>query len=67
MDGSLAIPKTLSDAIKFYADPDNCIEVVKEMRWLDGQPVCPYCGAKRSYWFKLSAGGSVPNAASNSR
>ena len=32
--------KTLSEAIKFYADPDNCIEVVKEMRWMDGKPVC---------------------------
>jgi transposase-like protein len=48
----MKIPKTLSEAIKFYSDPDNCIEVVKEMRWLDGQPVCPYCDAKRNYWIK---------------
>jgi len=43
-------PKTLTDAIRFYADPANCIAVVKEMRWLDGNPVCPHCGADRHYW-----------------
>jgi transposase-like protein len=46
------VPRTLAEAIKFYADPDNCIEVVKEMRWLDGKPECPQCGDKRNYWLK---------------
>ena len=43
-------PKTLTDAIRFYADPMNCINAVKEMRWLDGEPECPHCSAKRNYW-----------------
>ena len=43
-------PKTLTDAIRFYADPMNCITAVKEMRWADGEPECPHCGAKRNYW-----------------
>ena len=43
-------PKTLTEAIRFYADPANCITAVKEMRWLDGNPVCPHCGARRHYW-----------------
>jgi transposase-like protein len=43
-------PKTLTDAIRFYADPMNCINAVKEMRWADGEPECPHCSAKRNYW-----------------
>ena len=43
-------PKTLTEAIRFYADPANCIAVVKEMRWPDGEPECPHCGERRHYW-----------------
>jgi len=43
-------PKTLTEAIRFYEDPANCIAVVKEMRWPDGEPICPHCGVRRNYW-----------------
>jgi len=43
-------PKSLTDAIRFYADPMNCIAVVKEMRWPDGGPECPHCGERKNYW-----------------
>jgi hypothetical protein len=36
-------PKTLQAAIKFFADPDNCIRYLAESRWPDGV-VCPTCG-----------------------
>jgi transposase-like protein len=43
-------PKTLTEAIRFYEDPANCIAVVKEMRWGAGEPICPHCGEQRHYW-----------------
>ena len=43
-------PKSLTDAIRFYSTPSNCLAIVKDMRWPDGQPVCPHCGGKRHYW-----------------
>jgi transposase-like protein len=45
---------TLVEAISFYKDEKNCIDVVAKMRWQDGKPVCPLCqtaeGARRHYW-----------------
>jgi transposase-like protein len=45
-------PKTLTEAIRFYSDPANCVEIIKQMRWLDGKPVCPHCGELRHYWLE---------------
>ena len=49
-------PKTLQEAILYFADPDNCIRYLTESRWPDGV-VCPTCGrkdaayvAKRRVW-----------------
>ncbi|HWE87768.1 MAG TPA: IS1595 family transposase [Terracidiphilus sp.] len=49
-------PKTLQQAIEFFAVPDNCIRYLAESRWPDGV-VCPTCGrkdvsyvAKRRVW-----------------
>ena len=36
-------PRTLQAAIKFFADPDNCIRYLAESRWPEGV-VCPTCG-----------------------
>jgi transposase-like protein len=41
MDG----PKTLTEAIKFFADPDNCLAYLSERRWPKGVE-CPTCGSK---------------------
>jgi hypothetical protein len=38
-------PKTLTEAIRYYADPQTCINTVAQMRWEDGSPVCAHCGA----------------------
>jgi len=43
-------PKTLTEAIRYYADPENCIAVIKDMRWPDSDPVCPHCRKRRHYW-----------------
>jgi len=45
--------KTLSDAIRYFADEYVCIDTVAQMRWPNG-PVCPVCGsvAGRQHFLK---------------
>jgi transposase-like protein len=45
--------KTLSDAIRYFADEQVCIETVAAMRWPNG-PVCPKCqsGDIRQHFLK---------------
>jgi transposase-like protein len=49
-------PKTLADAIRYYTDEQTCIDTVATLRWPDGKPVCPKCGAvegeRKHYWLK---------------
>lgn len=40
-----AEPKTLQDAILYFADPDNCLNYLVARRWPNGV-VCPTCGRK---------------------
>ena len=37
-------PKTLQEAIIYFADPDNCLTYVAERRWPNGV-TCPRCGS----------------------
>jgi transposase-like protein len=39
-------PKTLQEAIIFFADADRCLDYLALRRWPDGMPVCPVCGRK---------------------
>ena len=45
--------KTLSDAIRYFADDQVCIDIVAEMRW-PGGPECPKCYTRsdRQHWLK---------------
>lgn len=38
-------PKTLREAILFFADYDNCRKAVEAIRWPDGMVRCPRCGS----------------------
>ena len=38
-------PETLIDAIRYFADPDTCIDFMVKMRWPDGVE-CPTCGSR---------------------
>lgn len=38
-------PTTLVQAIRYFADPEVCVQYVARLRWPDG-PVCPECGGK---------------------
>jgi hypothetical protein len=40
-------PKTLQEAIIYYADPDNCHKTMVKMRWPDGVVACPRCGCTK--------------------
>lgn len=50
-------PKTLQEAIVYFADEDNCMNYLRVRRWPDGVVVCPTCGrddvsylAKQKKW-----------------
>ena len=38
-------PKTLQQAILFFADYENCRKAVTAIRWPDGVVRCPHCGS----------------------
>lgn len=42
----MAAPKTLAQAIRYFADPDRSLAFVVQLRWPSGV-VCPYCSATR--------------------
>lgn len=42
-------PKTLQQAIKYFADEQTCIDTVAALRW-PGGPVCPKCEGKEHYY-----------------
>ena len=45
------LPKNLLGAIRYFADPDVCVEFVAAMRWPQGV-VCPHCGGARVSFLK---------------
>ncbi|MGF7179669.1 IS1595 family transposase [Tunturiibacter psychrotolerans] len=54
MEGQLYQPTTLTEAIRYYSNTETCINAVAMLRWQDGSPVCPKCGAtqdqRNHYW-----------------
>lgn len=40
-------PKTLQEAIIYFADYDNCRRFLIDLRWADGQVRCPRCGSEK--------------------
>lgn len=38
-------PKTLIDAVRYFSDADTCNAYMRKIKWPDGQPICPACGA----------------------
>jgi transposase-like protein len=44
-------PTTLIQAIRYFSDPDVCVEFVAGLRWPDG-PVCPRCGGRDHSYLK---------------
>jgi transposase-like protein len=45
----MSAPKTLLDAVKHFADFDNCKDFMVARRWPNGV-TCPVCGSESVYW-----------------
>jgi transposase-like protein len=45
-------PRTLQDAIAYFADPDRVFEFAKKLRWPDGVVVCPRCSVAKNSFVK---------------
>jgi transposase-like protein len=45
-------PKTLQQAIIYFADADNCLSFMVRLRWPGGVAVCPTCGRKDVVFLK---------------
>src|SRR5664280_1802690 len=44
---NMETPKTLLDAVTFFADYENCRKFMIAIRWADGVVRCPYCDATK--------------------
>lgn len=38
------LPKTLIEAVTYWQDEDRCNAYMRQIKWPDGEPVCPKCG-----------------------
>src|SRR5580698_5701199 len=45
-------PRTLQEAIVYFADSDRCFEFAKKLRWPDGNVVCPRCEVAKNSFVK---------------
>lgn len=45
-------PKTLQEAITYFADTDRAFDFAVRLRWPDGNVVCPRCGVEKPYFVK---------------
>jgi transposase-like protein len=43
--GTSSDPQTLTEAVVYFADPDNCLKYLAARRWPNGV-ICPTCGSK---------------------
>lgn len=43
MKDETEFPETLTDAIKYFSNPDAALSFVASIRWQDGKAVCPCC------------------------
>ncbi len=46
-DYSMETPKTLRDAVIWFADFEHCRQFMMALRWPDGAVKCPRCGAEK--------------------
>ena len=50
MDAKTEGPKTLKEAIEYFADPERCFAYAVKLRWPEGKVTCPHCGSDQ-HWF----------------
>jgi transposase-like protein len=47
-----AKPKTLQQAVIYFANPDNCLTFMVKLRWPDGKVTCPTCDREDAVFLK---------------
>src|SRR5437879_4476912 len=45
-----SLPKTLQQAVKYFANYEKCHAFMVELRWPDGVVKCPHCGSDDVQW-----------------
>jgi len=50
MEQALNHPKTLQEAVVYFADVENCRAYMVDLRWPDGKVKCPRCGSEDVSW-----------------
>jgi transposase-like protein len=50
MDKTTEGPKTLQEAIEYFAEPERCFAYAVKLRWPDGKVTCPHCDSDQ-HWF----------------
>jgi len=45
MDKTVGTPETLVEAVRYFTDPDVCLNFLADLRWPDGV-TCPTCGSR---------------------
>jgi transposase-like protein len=48
----MTAPKTLQDAILYFAEFENCKSFVIGLRWPKGVVTCPRCGSEKIFWIQ---------------
>ena len=43
-------PRTLLDAVRYFNDPDVCLQFMVGLRWPDGVVKCPICGSDKVHF-----------------
>jgi len=43
-------PRTLLDAVRYFKDPDVCLQFMANLRWPDGVVKCPICGSAKVHF-----------------
>ena len=52
-ESEMKAPATFLQAVRFFADEEEAIQFLADVRWSDGEQVCPKCGTVgRHYWLK---------------
>jgi transposase-like protein len=41
------MPRTLMQAVRYFADPEICEKYMRSIKWPDGKITCPACGSER--------------------
>jgi hypothetical protein len=50
METTTYTPRTLLDAVRYFKDPDVCLQFMVALRWPDGIVKCPICGSAKVHF-----------------